>query len=179
MSSNPKTLIAHTSHSPFQVRLATKEEMAQNVTVCKKCENLKKKDDSTTIHSTLAYSRCRCHRVFQYRDSQQKLISSASEGLLLGGTKDFHTYAQEALEQQEPSTDQRMIDGAQSGADPSSKLQRDSGAMGKGAKRSSKILPTVSSGAGITAHENANCLASASGTEKMKNIERYVKVWAA
>lgn len=35
--------------------------------LCKKCESLVTGMNSDSIHSTLAYSRCRCHRLFKYR----------------------------------------------------------------------------------------------------------------
>ena len=74
--SNSQALLQNSVQQPFLVRLATAEEMAQKVTVCKKCEELRPANGTATIHATLAYSRCRCHRVFKYKESQPKMLSS-------------------------------------------------------------------------------------------------------
>ena len=73
--STSKLLLQEASSKPFLIRLATSEEMAQKTVFCKKCETIKKTNDHSTVHCTLAYSRCRCHRVFKYRESKHKLIS--------------------------------------------------------------------------------------------------------
>ena len=39
---------------------------------CPKCVKFSEKSLSHTLHSTLAYSKCRCHRMFQYRLEQYK-----------------------------------------------------------------------------------------------------------
>lgn len=39
--------------------------------LCKKCESMTVGVGSDSIHSTLAYSRCRCHRLFKYRKRRQ------------------------------------------------------------------------------------------------------------
>ena len=49
----------------------------KRVKLCAKCEDIARgmsgDDDGSSIHSMLAYSRCRCHRLFQYR--KQRLAS--------------------------------------------------------------------------------------------------------
>ena len=42
------------------------------IKTCPKCEKLSERSPSRTLHSTLAYSKCRCHRMFQYRLEQYK-----------------------------------------------------------------------------------------------------------
>ena len=44
--------------------------------LCKKCEGMALGMGSDTIHSTLAYSRCRCHRLFKYRKQRQATETS-------------------------------------------------------------------------------------------------------
>lgn len=39
---------------------------------CPKCEKVSERSSSRTLHSTLAYSKCRCHRMLQYRLEQYK-----------------------------------------------------------------------------------------------------------
>lgn len=47
--------------------------------LCKKCESMTIGMNRDSIHSTLAYSRCRCHRHFKYRKRTQESLSPASE----------------------------------------------------------------------------------------------------
>ena len=42
--------------------------------LCKRCESLALGWNSDTIHSTLAYSRCRCHRLFKYRTKKETSV---------------------------------------------------------------------------------------------------------
>lgn len=54
------------------ILLATPEERAKKINMCKKCVSMLQNGNDATIHSTLAYSRCRCHRIFKYREAQQQ-----------------------------------------------------------------------------------------------------------
>ena len=47
------------------------EVQLNTVKLCKKCENMMVGMSRESIHSTLAYSRCRCHRLFKYRKQAQ------------------------------------------------------------------------------------------------------------
>lgn len=46
--------------------------------LCKRCESLTVGMGGGSIHSTLAYRRCRCHRLFKYRKQKQASVSAAS-----------------------------------------------------------------------------------------------------
>ena len=52
---------------------------------CSRCQHLVK--NGINIHSTLAYRRCRCHRIFQCRLLQHQLQSSRTNGVIKGGTQ--------------------------------------------------------------------------------------------
>lgn len=72
---HPGLITVEAKRQPFvisTVLLATPEERVQRVSICKKCENLVLNGNNSTIHSTLAYSRCRCHRIFKYREVRQQ-----------------------------------------------------------------------------------------------------------
>ena len=80
------TQVFKPNHRPFLIRntiLATSSGLENKAgemgvlgkstrqKLCKKCESLASAIDNDTIHSTLAYSRCRCHRLFKYRIQKQ------------------------------------------------------------------------------------------------------------
>ena len=44
---------------------------------CPKCKHLAKNTNGVTIHATLAYSRCRCHRIFHRKLQQYQLMQRA------------------------------------------------------------------------------------------------------
>jgi len=56
---------------------------------------MRKSSDNTTIHSTLAYSRCRCHRVFKYRESKHNLTSRGSQASLTNKSKNSQNFEPE------------------------------------------------------------------------------------
>ncbi len=53
--------------TPSQDNKLREDGGKQKQKLCKKCESLVQGLSHETIHSTLAYSRCRCHRLFRYR----------------------------------------------------------------------------------------------------------------
>ena len=56
--------------------------MPESTQSCSKCKKATIRQESTSIHNTLAYSRCRCHRSFRYKNRQPFMPSaSASHGV--------------------------------------------------------------------------------------------------
>lgn len=49
--------------------------MSDTTPCCSKCKKAGIRLESTSIHKTLAYSRCRCHRSFRYKNKQHSLPS--------------------------------------------------------------------------------------------------------
>lgn len=74
-------------HRPFVVcRARPGEEAAgqERMKLCKKCESLARGLSNESIHSTLAYSRCRCHRFFKYRAKKLENATSGTVGVVKG-----------------------------------------------------------------------------------------------
>lgn len=55
----------------------------QQLKTCPRCAHLVKDRFKANIHSTLAYSRCRCHRTWKYYSEQQAMAGVATEQLRL------------------------------------------------------------------------------------------------
>lgn len=68
---------------------------------CSKCRSLFKTDGNMSIHSTLAYSRCRCHRYFKFSLQQKQF--GLSRGMWLDGT--ISTAEDSRMHQNEKSPD--------------------------------------------------------------------------
>lgn len=60
----PKTVGLDTDIFPISTKLT--EDHIPVINTCPKCEHLIKNGNFLSIHSTLAYSRCRCHRNFRF-----------------------------------------------------------------------------------------------------------------
>lgn len=85
-------------HQPFTVTRVVLTEMQREEggrpQFCHKCEKTQRGVRNGSIHSTLAYSRCRCHRLFKYRmhrhtndasiENNRFNKVSEMEGLVLG-----------------------------------------------------------------------------------------------
>lgn len=179
---NPKAALQEdTLHKPFLVRLATSEEMAQNITICKKCENIRKTNGATTIHSTLAYSRCRCHRVFRYRDSQQKLISCGSQVDLLVKSKQSPNTVQSQCDlHQSPAAGKKIANTAPSMTDPNCKLQKDNELAGSGTGENGTALPVADNPDSEDGPDRKVSFDGGGGGElcKVPHIQRYVECWS-
>lgn len=56
--------------------------MSESTQSCSKCRRATVRQESTSIHNTLAYSRCRCHRSYRYKNRQPFMPSaSTSHGM--------------------------------------------------------------------------------------------------
>ena len=62
--------------------LFNRQLMPHSTQSCSKCKKATIRQESTSIHNTLAYSRCRCHRSFRYKNRQPFMPStSTSQGM--------------------------------------------------------------------------------------------------
>lgn len=41
--------------------------------ICSKCKKMATRSESMSIHNTLAYTRCRCHRLFRYQNNRHSM----------------------------------------------------------------------------------------------------------
>ena len=165
-------------HKPFLVRLATSEELAQKITICKKCENvIRRANDANTIHSTLAYSRCRCHRVFKYKDNQQRLIDCGGKVALLeeNENNDSHIFSQnrQQLDLQEAAEKNYN---ALSSAESKHKVYKDGELSGgrKGVENGVRTLPVATPHNYQDDLDSPFSLVGGSITCKVPHVERYV-----